>query len=227
MAAEQRRGSSTGNQKIIVGRNLRSLSLGALLALILLPLARVGVAQSAGNFDTGTITGTVSDPTGAVIPHASVTITNTGTGIVTNVATGDTGLFTVPALPFGNYVVSAVADRFGKAASQSFVLNVGATARVDLVLALAAVSEHVEVTGTTATVNLSNATSGTTLNETQIENLPTNGRDVMDFLNIAPGSVNSTGYFQGSVNGQENFFTGIDVTLDGQNATRPDISGFD
>jgi hypothetical protein len=185
------------------------------------------MAQSAGSFDTGTITGTVTDPSGAVIPHASVTITNTGTGIVKTAKTGDTGLFTVPALPFGNYVVSASADRFGKAASSPFVLNVGATTRVDLKLSLAAVSEDVQVTGTMATVNLSNATAGTTLNETQIENLPTNGRDVMDFLNIAPGSVNSTGYFQGSINGQENFMTGIEVTLDGQNASRPDISGFD
>jgi hypothetical protein len=49
----------------------------------------------------------------------------------------------------------------------------------------------------------------------------------MDFLEIAPGSVNSTSFFQGSVNGQENFMTGIEVTLDGQNASRPDISGFD
>jgi hypothetical protein len=192
-----------------------------------LGVALTAMGQSAGNFDTGTITGMVSDPTGAVIPHASVTITNTGTGIVTNAKTGDTGLFTVPALPFGNYVVSAAADRFGKAASAPFVLNAGATARVDLKLSLATVSENVEVTGTMASVNLGNATSGTTLNAEQIENLPTNGRDVMDFLNIAPGSVNSTGFFQGSINGQENFMSGIEVTLDGQNASRPDISGFD
>jgi hypothetical protein len=194
---------------------------------MILGFALTAMGQSAGNFDTGTITGTVSDPSGAVIPHASVTITNTGTGIVTNAKTGDTGLFTVPALPFGNYVVSAAADRFGQAASSPFVLNAGATTRVDLKLSLATVSESVEVTGTTASVNLSNATSGTTLNETQIENLPTNGRDVMDFLSIAPGSVNSTSFFQGSINGQENFMTGIEVTLDGQNASRPDISGFD
>lgn len=88
--------------------------------------------QSAGNFDTGTILGSVTDQTGAVIPHASVTITNTGTGIATTATTSDRGLFTVPALPFGNYVVSALADRFGKASSKAFVLNVGATARVDL-----------------------------------------------------------------------------------------------
>ena len=208
-------------------RSWANLTYMAILVILLMSSTSKAAAQSAGNFDTGTITGAVTDPTGAVIPHALVTITNTGTGIVTNAKTGDTGLYTIPALPFGNYVVSASADRFGKAVSSQFVLNVGATARVDLKLSLAAVSEDVRVTGTMASVNLSNATSGTTLNETQIQNLPTNGRDVMDFLEIAPGSVNSTGYFQGSINGQENFMTGIDVTLDGQNASRPDISGFD
>jgi hypothetical protein len=200
--------------------------LGALVCMTL-GLALTAMGQGASTFDTGTIIGSVSDPMGAVIPHASVTITNTGTGIVTTATTGDDGLFTVPALPFGNYTVSASANQFGRAASKTFVLNVGATARVDLKLSVAAVSEDVQVTGTMATVNLSNATSGTTLNAEQIENLPTNGRDVMDFLNIAPGSVNSTGYFQGSINGQENFMSGIEVTLDGQNASRPDISGFD
>ncbi|HTB98450.1 MAG TPA: TonB-dependent receptor [Terracidiphilus sp.] len=213
--------------RVSISRNWVSLACMAILGILLMSSTLKATAQSAGNFDTGTITGTVSDQTGAVIPHVPVTITNTGTGIVTTATTGDTGLFTAPALPFGNYVVSVSADRFGKATSSQFVLNVGATARVDLKLSLAAVSENVEVTGTMATVNLSSATSGTTLNANQIENLPTNGRDVMDFLNIAPGSVNSTGFFQGSINGQENFMSGIEVTLDGQNASRPDISGFD
>ena len=226
--ADHERGIAARNQRTLASRKMLSRCFGELLAaVILFSLAGSAAAQSAGNFDTGTITGTVTDPSGAVIPHAAVTITNTGTGVVTNATTGDTGLFTAPALPFGNYVVSASADRFGKAESSPFVLNVGATTRVDLKLSLAAVSEHVEVTGTMATVNLSNATSGTTLNEDQIQNLPTNGRDVMDFLEIAPGSVNSTSFFQGSINGQENFMTGIEVTLDGQNASRPDISGFD
>lgn len=204
----------------------RDLWIVAFVMCALFSFARIASGQGAGTTDTGTIVGSVTDSTGAAIPHASVSAANTRTGIVTNVSTGDSGLFTVPALPFGDYVVSASAEHFGKASSKAFVLNVGATARVDLKLSVAAVSETVQVTGTMATVNLSNATSGTTLNEIQIQNLPTNGRDVMDFLNIAPGSVNSTGLFQGSVNGQENFMTGLQVTLDGQNASRPDISGF-
>ena len=227
IVSERRKSSSSRAYALMCRLKLSCLRSAGFSLCFLLGFALTARGQSAGTFDTGTIVGSVTDQTGAVIPHASVTIANTGTGNVTTAKTGDNGLFTVPALPFGNYVVSASADRFGKAASKTFVLNVGATARVDLKLSIAGVSENVQVTGTMATVNLSTATAGTTLNENQIQNLPTNGRDVMDFLNIAPGSVNSTGLFQGSINGQENFMTGIQVTLDGQNASRPDISGFD
>lgn len=184
-------------------------------------------AQTASTFDTGTITGAVTDPSGAVIPHASVTITNTGTGNVIHAETNNDGIFSAPGLPFGSYVVSASASQFAKTTTTPFALNVGATVRVDLKLALAAATENVTVTGTSVTVDTNSATAGTTMNEDQIRNLPTNGRDVMDFLEIAPGSVNSTGYFQGSINGQENFLTGINVTLDGQNSSRPDVNGFD
>ena len=59
-----------------------------------------------------------------------------------------------------------------------------------------------------------------------MEGLPVNGRDVSSFLEIAPGSVDSTGFFQGSVDGLENIFTGLNIKLDGQNASRGDINGF-
>ncbi len=183
-------------------------------------------AQSISTFDTGTIAGTVTDPSGAVIPHARVSVTNTQTGIVTRTVTNNDGAFTAPGLQFGDYVVTASASSFRETKTNPFVLNVGATVRVDLRLSMATATENVTVTGTAATVDTTNATSGTTLNQQQIRNLPTNGRDVMDFLEIAPGSVNSTGFFQGSVDGQENFMTGLNVTLDGQNSSRPDINGF-
>jgi len=186
----------------------------------------MGAAQTASTFDTGTITGSITDPSAAVIPHASVTITNTGTGDVIRTETNNEGIFSAPGLPFGNYVVTASASQFAKTTTNAFALNVGATVRVDLKLSVAAATENVTVTGTSVSVDTSSATAGTTLNEEQIRNLPTNGRDVMDFLEIAPGSVNSIGDFQGSVNGQENFFTGLNVTLDGQNSSRPDVNGF-
>ena len=168
----------------------------------------------------------MTDSTGAVIPHSAVTITNTGTGIQTTAFTDGNGSFAASGLPFGHYVVSATATNFGKATAPAFVLNVGATVRVNLVLAVAAANESVEVTGTTTTVDTSSSTSGTTLDSVQVSNLPINGRDVSEFLEISPGSVGSTAFFQGSVNGLDNIFTGLNIKLDGQSANRGDVNGF-
>ncbi|HEX6805048.1 MAG TPA: carboxypeptidase regulatory-like domain-containing protein [Terriglobales bacterium] len=197
---------------------LTFMAIAALVSLFSLP--------AAAQFDTGTISGSVTDSSGAVIPHATVTVTNVGTGLKKSLQSDSGGNYTVSALPFGTYVVSASAGNFAEAKSQEIVLNVGATVHVNLSMNIAAAEQVIEVTGTTNTVDTASTTAGTTLNATQIANLPVNGRDVSNFLEIAPGSVNSTGFFQGSINGLENIFTGLNVTVDGQNATRGDINGF-
>jgi hypothetical protein len=198
-------------------------TLRAVLALLLLCLFTLPLAAQ---FDTGTINGTVTDPSGAVVPQTKVTITNLGTSVQTTFKTDGNGTFVASGMPFGNYVVTAAASGFSEAKSQTIVLNVGATVRVKLALALAATQEVVEVTGTSTAVDTQTSATGTTLNAAQVSNLPINGRDVSNFLEIAPGSVASTGFFQGSVNGLENIFTGLNITVDGQNASRGDINGF-
>jgi carboxypeptidase family protein len=203
-------------------RNTRTLRLAAVLSLFCLLFALPAFAQ----FDTGTIAGTVTDQSGAVVSNAAITVANVGTGITKTLHTDSNGDFVASALPFGNYVVSAKAGGFTESKTQQLVLNVGATVHVKLTMAVAAATENIIVTGTTTTVDTTSSTSGTTLNAEQVANLPINGRDVSSFLNIAPGSINSTGFFQGSVNGLENIFTGLNVTVDGQSATRGDINGF-
>jgi len=202
----------------VPSRTSIAVFVAALCCLLALPL----MAQ----FDTGTITGIVTDSTGAVMPKAKVTVSNIGTGDTRSVTTDAQGFFVASALPFGNYEVSANASGFSEAKSKTIALSVGAAVKVNLVLGVASATEVVEVTGTSTTVNTESSSTGTTLNSTQISNLPVNGRDVSDFLEIAPGSVGSTGFFQGSVNGMENIFTGLNVTVDGQNASRGDINGF-
>jgi hypothetical protein len=202
-------------------RPARALQVAAVLTFCLLftlPLA--------AQFDTGTIAGSVTDSSGAVIPNATVTVTNVQTSFKKTLQTDSGGKYTASALPFGTYVVSANAGSFAEAKSQEIVLNVGATVHANLTMNVAATQQVIEVTGTSTSVNTGSSTAGTTLNAAQISNLPINGRDVSDFLEIAPGSVGSTGFFQGSVNGLENIFTGLNVTVDGQNATRGDINGF-
>jgi hypothetical protein len=203
-------------------RNQRILRLAAILGLFCLLSTLPAFAQ----FDTGTISGTVTDPSSAVVANAAVTVTNTGTGVTKTLHTDSNGDFVASALQFGNYVVSSTASGFSESKSQQIVLNVGATVHVKLTMSVAAATESVVVTGTATTVDTTSSTAGTTLSAEQVSNLPINGRDVSSFLNIAPGSINSTGFFQGSVNGLENIFTGLNITVDGQSATRGDINGF-
>lgn len=196
------------------------------IACLLAALALLGGAHLWAQFDSGTISGTVTDSTGAYVPAAAVTITNAGTGVVTNVKTNGNGFYSASALPFGTYTVQIETTGFSVAKSQPFVLNVGANAAVNLKLALASASESIEVTGTQTAVNSESASLGTTLNAVQVQNLPINGRDVSSFLEISPGSVGSGGYFQGSVNGLENIFAGLTITVDGQSSSRADVNGF-
>jgi hypothetical protein len=161
-----------------------------------------------------------------VIPAATITITNVGTSVRKTLQTDSAGNFVASAMPSGNYVVSATASSFAETKSQTITLNVGATVHVTLALSVAGSEQVVEVTGTNTTVATETTATGTTLSAQQIANLPINGRDVSGFLEVASGSVASTGFFQGSVNGLENIFTGLNVTVDGQNASRGDINGF-
>src|SRR5437899_9139344 len=87
---------------------------------------------ASAQFDTGTIAGSVTDSSGAVIPHATVTITNVGTSIQKTLQTDNSGGFVASAVPFGNYVVSATASNFAEAKSEKIVLNVGANVHVNL-----------------------------------------------------------------------------------------------
>lgn len=193
--------------------------------LMLLVLCLVGLPLFA-QFDTGTINGTVTDSSGAAVANAKVTISNIGTGDTKTVTTNGTGFYIGSALPFGNYVVTATASGFAESKTKTIILNVGAVVQANLALSVSAAQTNVDVTGTTTSVNTESPSAGTTLNSTQIANLPNNGRDVSNFLEVAPGSVGSAGFFQGSVNGMENIFTGLNVTVDGQNASRGDINGF-
>jgi hypothetical protein len=122
--------------------------------------------------------------------------------------------------------VSASASGFATATSPDIVLTVGGAVHLDLKLAVATTSANVVVTGTASTVDTASTAAGINLNASQIANLPINGRDVMGFLEVTPGAVATAGAgFQNSVNGMESVFTGVNVLLDGADATRIDING--
>jgi hypothetical protein len=197
-----------------------------LFLLEILCLLGLSVGSATAQFDTGTLNGTTVDSSGALLPGASVTVANTGTGATVKLKSNGAGEFSASALPFGTYTVTATAAGFGTTTTTDVVLNVGAAVHVTLKLSASGATETVTVTGTATSVNTESAVSGETFNSKQVENLPVNGRDVDAFLEISPGSVGSAPEFQGSVNGLENIFSGLNITVDGQSAVRGDITGF-
>src|SRR6476661_2403582 len=196
-----------------VSRTLISLSL-------LLVFATGAVAQS----NTGSITGVVTDPNGAVVPNAAVTVTNQGTNEKRTAQTDGEGRYEVPALPNGIYTVEAAATGFKTTSVKDLRLAVGEKARSDLAMNVSGVDAVVTVAGQTR-VDSETSTVGDTIATERISNNPVNGRDFTGLLATVPGSVQTTNQFQTSINGIPSTFGGSSVLVDGIDASRVDVNG--
>jgi hypothetical protein len=157
--------------------------LGFVVAAFLLP------AVLAAQAVTGTILGIITDSTGAVMPGATVTLTNTGNGLIRSVVTNSAGEFTAPSLPTGRYVVKAELSGFKTSSMPNVELGVDQRFRVNLVLEIGAVEESITVTGASPLVQTSSSELGTTVNEEQIKTLPLNGRNFVNLTRTVPGVV--------------------------------------
>jgi hypothetical protein len=135
---------------------------------------------------TGSIVGNVSDPSGAVVSGASVTITNIATGQVIELATNSSGSFNSGALVPGNYKTLVSAKSFSSA-EVSLTVLVGNTATVNVKLQIGQETQVVEVEDVDVHVNTEQPTVQGVLNAEQIENLPVNGRNFMDLAQLEPG----------------------------------------
>src|SRR5579875_886795 len=143
-----------------------------------------------GQRDLGTITGTVTDPTGAAIPNATITITNTATGVSTTTTTTGAGTYTRPALIPGTYTVTATAPGFQKGQQTDVVVNPGQTATVNLPLQVGNAATTVEVTATAPLLQTETQTVGEQLNSTQVSTLPLGGQRIFTYLaRLSPGVV--------------------------------------
>jgi len=157
--------------------------LGLLVSAWLLPAAAAAQAV------TGTILGLITDSTGAVMPGATVTLTNTGTGLVRVVPTDSNGEFTAPSLPTGTYSIKAELSGFKTMTRPEVPLGVDQRVRIDLKLEIGAVEESVTVTGSSPLVQTSSSELGTTVDEEQIKTLPLNGRNFVNLTRTVPGVV--------------------------------------
>jgi hypothetical protein len=136
---------------------------------------------------SGTISGTVTDQTGAAVPGADIVVKNIETGTVRNAATDQRGRYDVPLLRVGRYEVTASVAGFQTMVRGGIELTVGRTAIIDLVLQVGQVSETVTVTGEAALVETTSATVSSLVDEKRVADLPLNGRDLNQLAFLQPG----------------------------------------
>jgi Carboxypeptidase regulatory-like domain len=140
-------------------------------------------AQVAG----GTILGTVSDPSGAVISNAEITITDRATGIVRTVTSNSAGFYTAPNLSPGQYDVKISASGFSAGTVSGITLTVGAEQTINVVLQVGASSSTVEVTDVASGVDLATSSISGEVDGTTVRELPLNGRDWAQLATLQPG----------------------------------------
>ena len=160
-----------------------------LLAILLLPLAVVSLAQQG----TGGIFGTVTDPSGAPILGAPVAVTNVATNVTTKGTTGERGDYIFPRLAVGDYSVTASQTGFKSLVRTGVVLQVDQRAEVNLQLQLGDVGEKVEVTGDAPLVNTTNSTVGDVIENRRVAELPLNGRNALALMYLSPDTKAQAG----------------------------------
>src|SRR5580704_9384004 len=136
---------------------------------------------------TGSILGSVHDATGAVVPGASVTITDIGKGTVTKVQTDAEGSYNVGFLIPGTYDVFVEMTGFKRSVSNNIVVDIDQKARVDFTLQAGGLTETVEVNATPPLIRLDSSELGDVVGKTQVENLPLNGRNFVQLTYLVPG----------------------------------------
>lgn len=200
------------SSKTFSGCILRYCGLGAIAALCaaLLLLALPASAQ----VQNGVFTGTVTDPQGASVPSADVTIVNIGTGESVTYKTNSEGLFRASELLVGSYNITVKAAGFKTAVKSGLYLNAGAISTVNFKLEIGQASQTVTVEAGAVQVQTDDSRLSTTIGAGQVANLPLNGRNVFDLIQLAPGAVNVAGV---------SFENGHSTVVNG---LRPNFNGF-
>jgi Carboxypeptidase regulatory-like domain/TonB dependent receptor len=186
--------------------------------------ASPAVAQSQAI--NGTIEGTITDESGAVLPGVTVTVTNLDTGVSRSVLTNDAGVYRAPLLPLGTYRVAAELTGFKAFEQAGIVLTAGEAAVVNIRLGVGTVSEVISVTGDSSVVDLGRIDQGRTLNEREIKNLPLTSRNPYNFALLQPGvtgfETQEFGVPRLTANGA---LLRVNYQIDGNNNTQKDRAG--
>lgn len=191
------------------GRSLRTLG-----CLILLALCAIVVSAQS---ERGTITGSVHDPSGAVIPAAKITITNTATNVATSAESNGAGEFTVPSLQVGKYTVRVEKEGFRPSEIKGLVLDAAQTVRADTTLEVGTSTQAVEVQAFAVQLQTEDAKSSVTLQNKLVNDLPLvvggTVRTPFDLASLTPDAKNLGGDTGFSIGGGQ--AAGYGSTLDG------------
>ncbi|MGH9844977.1 MAG: TonB-dependent receptor domain-containing protein, partial [Blastocatellia bacterium] len=196
----------------------RALITYACLAMLLsFGLASVAFAQ------TGAITGTVKDQSGAVLPGVTITITNTETNAQRSFVTDENGDYIVTVLPVGTYRLEAGMTGFKKGLAENIKLNVNDKLRIDLALEAGQVSDSVVVTGAAPLVQSETSSVGNVIDHQKVVELPLNGRRFESLAQLVPGVV-AVGANAFSASGART--TSNNFILDGIDNNDPAVNSF-
>ena len=168
------------------GNGVRSSYLGLVCVLMLFVLSVSTCFWAQSTVGTGSIQGTATDPSGAVVTGAKITITNKATAAAIHLTGSSAGSYSSGPIQPGDYVVHAEAKGF-KGLNVPVTVQVGNTATVNLPMQLGQESQVIEVQGGAVAVNTEQSTVQGTITVDQIENLPVNGRNFLDLAQLEPG----------------------------------------
>ena len=157
--------------------------------VIFLCMAQVSLL---GQTTTGAISGTITDPTGGVIPNAKITVTSVQTGIAQTVQSNESGNYIFSSLGVGDYTLTAQAQGFGATTESGLHLDANQNLNVNISLKLGTEVQRVEVSAASALVELRESQLSTTIERKQISDLPLNGRSAISLVQLVPGVTTFT-----------------------------------
>jgi len=174
---------------------------------------------------TGSISGTVTDPSGAAVPGAKVTVTAPATGLTRPSTTDDKGEYLIPLLGVANYDVQVELQGFQTATAQGIRLQVDEHRELDFKLTPASVQTSVEVNATAVAIQTSDATLGQVITSQQVADLPLNGRDFVQLATLTPGvsqETNPNSFFNGGPSSEASARGSYSLSVGGSRANSTD-----
>ena len=190
----------------------------SLISVVLTFLCQIAWSQTA----TTSLRGTVTDPKGALVSNATVTLNNGATGFSRTTKTSGDGVYQFLQLPPATYTVTVEAAGFATLKHDNVTIEVNLPATLDVAMQVKTASEVIEVTGAAPLVNTTDASQGNVINSAQLESLPSEGRDPVAILSLQPGVT-----FIGSAVNQDNDSRGGSVAGARSDQTNVTLDGLD